>query len=109
MRVPTGGATPPAHGRGLGSLPFGALFQHLREVRLRPLSDVRKVPGIEELRNNAPGGPLLRHRVADSREEVAMLIVDPGTVLGDLIAQARERIAAERRLLDHLQSVARLG
>ncbi|MGO3022660.1 MAG: hypothetical protein ACTIIH_05395 [Brevibacterium sp.] len=47
--------------------------------------------------------------MADSREEVAMLIVDPGTVLGDLIAQARERIAAERRLLDHLQSVARLG
>lgn len=34
---------------------------------------------------------------------------DPGTVLGDLIAQARERIAAEQRLLDHLQSVARLG
>ncbi|WP_367647506.1 MerR family transcriptional regulator [Brevibacterium sp. CT2-23B] len=34
---------------------------------------------------------------------------DPGTVLGDLIDQARERIAAEQRLLDHLQSVARLG
>ena len=97
------------HTAGVSDPFLQCVFQHLREVRLRPLSDVRKVPGIEELRNNAPGGPLLRHRVADSREEVAMLIVDPGTVLGDLIAQARERIAAERRLLDHLQSVARLG
>ncbi len=34
---------------------------------------------------------------------------DPGRVLGDLIDQVRARIAAEQRLLDHLQSVARLG
>lgn len=33
---------------------------------------------------------------------------DPGSVLGDLIDQAGERIAAEQRLLDHLRSVARL-
>ena len=34
---------------------------------------------------------------------------DPGSVLGDLIAQTRGRIAAEQRLLDHLEAVARLG
>ena len=34
---------------------------------------------------------------------------DPGSVLEDLIDQTRERIAAEQRLLEHLQSVSRLG
>lgn len=34
---------------------------------------------------------------------------DPGDLLRDLIDQTRERIAAEERLLDHLQAVTRLG
>ncbi len=52
-------------------------------------------------------------RLGMSLTEVGRALSDadfePGRVLGDLIDQARARIAAEQRLLDHLQSVARLG